>query len=56
MSVLLVNMMANAGQWCVSCSPVREDGAGYEVTEGLTYPRTYTLTNMRENNEFVIGT
>ncbi len=46
----LVNMMANADQWCISCSQVREDGAEYEVTEGLTYPRTPTPTNMGENN------
>ena len=46
----LVNMMANADQWCISSSQVREDGAEYEVTEELTYPRTPTPTNMGENN------
>ena len=42
----LVNMMANADQWCVSSSQVRGDGAEY----GLTYAHTPTPTNMGENN------
>ena len=52
----LVNMMANADQWCISSSQVREDGAEYEVTEGLTYPHTPTPTNMGENNQFSANT
>jgi four helix bundle protein len=41
----LVNMIANADQWCVSHGQVREDGAGYEVpdnshTHTLTHPHT----------------
>ena len=52
----LVNMMANADQWCISCSQVREDGAEYEVAEGLTYPRTPTPTNMGENSQFATTT
>lgn len=31
----LVNMMANADQWCVSDGHVREDGAGYETRESM---------------------
>ena len=41
----LVNMMANAEQWCISSSQVKEDGVEYEVAEGLTYPRTHTPTH-----------
>ena len=48
----LVNMMANADQWCISSSQVREDGSEYEVTEGLTYPRTHVPTDMGENDSF----
>jgi len=47
----LVNMIANADQWCTSHSRVREDGVEYNVTEGLTYPHTYTPTYMGENSE-----
>ena len=47
----LVNMMADAEQWCVSSSQVREGGAEYDVTEGLTYPHTHTPTNPGENNQ-----
>ena len=43
-------MMANAEQWCVSTSQVREDGDEYEVTESLTYPHTHVPTNPEENN------
>ena len=46
----LVNMMANAEQWCISTSQVREDGGEYEVTESLTYPHTHVPTNMEEND------
>ncbi len=48
----LVNMMANAEQWCISSNPVREDGVDhevYEVTESLTYPHTHKPTNPVEN-------
>jgi four helix bundle protein len=48
----LVNMMANAEQWCISSNQVREDGVEYEPTEGLTYPRTHTPTNPGENDPF----
>jgi four helix bundle protein len=52
----LVNMMANADQWCISRSQVREDGAEYEVTEELTYPRTPTSTNKGESSQFAAST
>jgi len=41
----LVNMMANAEQWCISSNQVREDGVEYEVTEGLTHSHTYKPTH-----------
>jgi hypothetical protein len=47
----LVSMMANAEQWCVPCSRVKEDGVEYGVTGELTYPHTHTPTNMVENCE-----
>ena len=52
----LVNMMANAEQWCISSNQVREDGVEYEVTEGLTYPRTHIPTNSGENNPSAANT
>ena len=52
----LVNMMANADQWCVTSNQVSEDGVEYEVTKGLTYPRTHTPTNLGENNQFTTNT
>ena len=47
----LVNMMANAEQWCISSNQVREDGEAYGVTERPTYPRTHTPTHPGENNQ-----
>jgi len=47
----LVNMMANAEQWCISSNQVREDGEAYGVTERPAYPRTVTPTNVGENNQ-----
>ena len=47
----LVNMMANADQWCISSRQVREDGGEYEVTEGHPHPHTPTPTNEGENNQ-----
>lgn len=41
----LVNMMAHADQWCVSDEQVKEDSVEYEVTDGLTCPRTRTPTH-----------
>ena len=38
-------------QWCTPHSRVKEDGAEYDVTEGLTYPHTHTPTYMGENDE-----
>ena len=52
----LVNMMANANQWCISNYQVREDRVEYEVSEGLTYPRTHTPTNLEENNQSATNT
>ena len=52
----LVNMMANAEQWCISCNRVREDGAEYEVTKGLTYSHTHTPTHPGENNQSTANT
>jgi len=52
----LVNMMANADQWCISNNQLREDGVEYEVTEGLTYPRTHIPTNLGENNQCATST
>jgi len=44
----LVNMMANTDRWCPPHLQVREDGAEYEVTEGLphtpTLPHSHTPT------------
>ena len=37
----LVSMMANADQWCISSTQVREDEVEQEVSEGLAYPHTY---------------
>jgi hypothetical protein len=45
-----VNMMANANPWCISSSQVRENGAEYDATEGRTYPRTPTPTNIGTNH------
>lgn len=49
-------MIANADLWCISSNQVREDGVEYEVTEGLTYPRTHTPTNLGENNQSATNT
>ena len=49
-------MMANADQWCISSSQVREDEVEYEVSEGLTYPHTHILTNMGESSRSVTDT
>ena len=46
----LVNMMANADQWCISSNHVREDGAQYELTEAVT------PTNPGENNQTAVTT
>lgn len=40
----LVNMMANAEQWCTSHSKVGEDNAEYEVSEVPPHPHTHTPT------------
>ena len=47
----LVNMMANAGQWCMSHNEVREDGVDYRVTGDLTYSHTHTPTHMQEGEQ-----
>jgi len=52
----LVNMMANTDRWCPPHLQVREDGAEYEVTEGLTYPHTHVPTNVGENDLFATNT
>jgi len=52
----LVNMMANAGPWCISSNQVREDGVEYKVIEGFTDPRTHTPTNPRDNSQCATNT